>query len=108
MGQGRRLKKRVQRRLKAEFSDLPVNVGSNWVDPPLLRFGLGGSAMTYQDNDCIKNPNDPWQREWGTGSAITSVVAIVIMAGILVYGATRITETGTNSTTILQQPNTTG
>jgi hypothetical protein len=57
--------------------------------------------MTYQGNDRIRNPNDPWQREWGTGSVITSIVAMVIMAGILAYGATRAAETGTNSTTIL-------
>lgn len=63
--------------------------------------------MTYQDNDRIRNPNDPWQREWGTGSAIAGVVAVVIMAGILAYGATRATETPTRSTTI-SQPNTDG
>jgi hypothetical protein len=39
--------------------------------------------MTYQDDDCIRNPNDPWHREWGTGSVITSVIAIAVMAGIL-------------------------
>jgi hypothetical protein len=41
--------------------------------------------MTYQDEDRIRNPNDPWQREWGTGTAITILVAM-IMAGIIVYG----------------------
>jgi len=48
--------------------------------------------MTYQDNDCIRNPNDPWQREWGIRSVITSIIAIVIMAGILAYGATSTRE----------------
>jgi hypothetical protein len=38
-------------------------------------------------DEIIKNPNDPWQREWGTGSAILSVIAVVIMAGIVAYGA---------------------
>jgi hypothetical protein len=64
--------------------------------------------MTHQDNDRIRNPNDPWRREWGTGSVIVSLIAIVVMTGILVYGATRVTETGTHSTTTLQQPSTTG
>ena len=64
--------------------------------------------MTYQENERIKNPDDPWQREWGTGSVIASAVAILIMAGILAYGATRATETGPNSTTTILQPSTTG
>ena len=38
--------------------------------------------MTYRDNDRIRNPDDPWHREWGIGSIIASLVAIVIMAGI--------------------------
>jgi hypothetical protein len=41
--------------------------------------------MTYQD-PVVSNPNDPWRREWGTGSVITTIVAIVIMAGIIAYG----------------------
>ena len=44
------------------------------------------------DNDHIRNPNDPWQREWGAGSVIAATLAIVIMAGILAYGATRATD----------------
>jgi hypothetical protein len=47
--------------------------------------------MTYQDEDRIRNPNDPWQREWGTGTAITILVACMIMAGIIVYGTTNTT-----------------
>jgi hypothetical protein len=55
--------------------------------------------MTYQDEDRIRNPNDPWQREWGTGSMITVLLATAIMAGIIVYGATNInTATGPSST----------
>jgi hypothetical protein len=59
------------------------------------------------DNDHIRNPNDPWQREWGAGSLIAATLAIVIMAGILAYGATRATDMPTRSTTI-SQPSTTG
>jgi hypothetical protein len=58
--------------------------------------------MTYLDNDRIKNPNDPWQREWGAGSMVIGIVTIVIMAGILAYGATKATEMPTRSSTILQ------
>jgi hypothetical protein len=43
--------------------------------------------MTYQHDYRISNPNDPWRREWGTGSAIAALVSIVIMAGIVAYGA---------------------
>jgi hypothetical protein len=43
--------------------------------------------MTYQHDYRISNPNDPWQREWGTGSVIAALVSIVIMAGIVAYGA---------------------
>jgi hypothetical protein len=43
--------------------------------------------MAYQENDRIRNPDDPWQREWGTGSVIASLVSIVIMVGIVAYGA---------------------
>ena len=59
------------------------------------------------DIDHIRNPNDPWQREWGAGSVIAATLAIVIMAGILAYGATRATDMPTRSTTI-SQPSTTG
>jgi hypothetical protein len=41
--------------------------------------------MTYQDEDRIRNPNDPWQREWGTGSMISILIAAAIMAGIIVH-----------------------
>jgi hypothetical protein len=50
--------------------------------------------MTYQD-PVVRNPNDPWRREWGTGSVIVTIVAIVIMAGIIAYG----TSTGTKMST---------
>jgi hypothetical protein len=59
------------------------------------------------DNDHIRNPNDPWQREWGAGSVIAATLALVIMAGILAYAATRATDMPTRSTTI-SQPSTTG
>ena len=58
--------------------------------------------MTYRDNDRIRNPDDPWHREWGIGSIIASLVAIVIMAGILAYGATQATDMPTRSSTISQ------
>ena len=67
----------------------------------------GGSVMTYRDNDRIRNPDDPWHREWGIGSIIASLVAIVIMAGILAYGATQATDMPTRSSTI-SQPITSG
>jgi hypothetical protein len=63
--------------------------------------------MTYLDNDLIRNPDDPWEREWGTGSMIASVIAVVIMAGIVAYGVTKSSDTTTNSSTI-SWPNTTG
>ena len=57
--------------------------------------------MTYQDEDRIRNPNDPWQREWGTGSIITVLLAAAIMAGIIVYGATNTnTVIGATSTAL--------
>jgi hypothetical protein len=54
------------------------------------------------DNESVRNPNDPWHREWGTGSAIATIVAIVIMAGIIAYGASTATKTptGPNSTAL--------
>src|SRR4051812_49283458 len=36
--------------------------------------------MTYQDEVRIRNPNDPWQREWGTDY---HSLAAAIMAGII-------------------------
>jgi hypothetical protein len=53
--------------------------------------------MAYQDDDRITNPDDPYGREWGIGSVITAIAAIVIMAGIVAYEATTNTETGTSS-----------
>jgi hypothetical protein len=56
--------------------------------------------MTYPDlyNDRITNPDDPYDREWGTGTAVTVIVAILIMAGIVAYEASTATETGVSST----------
>ena len=53
--------------------------------------------MTHQesDNASVRNPNDPWHREWGTGSVIATITAIVIMAGIIAYGASTGTKTPT-------------
>jgi hypothetical protein len=50
----------------------------------------------------VRNPNDPWRREWGTGSVIATIVAIVIMAGIIAYGTITGTKmsTGPNSTAL--------
>ena len=62
--------------------------------------------MTYPDPDPIRNPNDPWNRQWGSGSVITSIVAIVILVGIIAYGATKVETTGPSST--ISQPSTTG
>ena len=63
-------------------------------------------SMTYPDPDPIRNPDDPWNRQWGSGSVITSIVVIVILAGIIAYGATKTATTGTSST--ISQPSTTG
>ena len=53
--------------------------------------------MTHRgiDDGLVRNPNDPWRREWGTGSVIAIIVAIVIMAGIIAYGASTGTKTAT-------------
>ena len=66
--------------------------------------------MTHPDlyNDRITNPDDPYDREWGTGTAVTAIVAILIMAGIVAYEGTRTatnTDTGVSST--ISQPATT-
>ena len=55
--------------------------------------------MTYPDSysDRITNPDDPYDREWGTGTAVTVIVAILIMAGIVAYEASTTTETGVSS-----------
>ena len=68
----------------------------------------GSTSMAYQDNDRITNPDDPYDREWGIGSALKVIVAILIMSGIVAYEGTRtaITDTGVSST--ISQPATTG
>ena len=50
--------------------------------------------MTHRDpdNELVTNPNDPCHREWGSGSVTATIVAIVIMVGILAYGATTATK----------------
>ena len=68
-------------------------------------------TMTYRDpyNEPVRNPDDPWNREWGTGSMVASTVAIVIMAGIIAYGASRTsTNTATGPSSAISQPSTTG
>jgi hypothetical protein len=62
--------------------------------------------MTYPDLDPIRNPDDPWNRQWGSGSVITTIVSIVILVSIIAYGATKTTSTGPSST--ISQPSTTG
>jgi hypothetical protein len=67
--------------------------------------------MTYPDpyNDRISNPDDPWNRQWGGGSAIAEIVAIVIIAGIIAYGAHRTgTTTATGQSRTISQPTTAG
>jgi hypothetical protein len=58
--------------------------------------------MTHRDpdNGPVRNPDDPWHREWGTGSVIAAIVAVVIMAGIIAYGASTGSPTGPNSTAL--------
>ena len=60
--------------------------------------------MRHRDPDdgSVRNPNDPWHREWGTSSVTATIVAIVIMAGIIAYGASTGTKTltGPNSTAL--------
>jgi hypothetical protein len=60
--------------------------------------------MTHRDPDnwSVRNPDDPWHREWGTGSVIATIVAVVIMAGIIAYGASTgpKTPTGPNGTAL--------
>ena len=67
--------------------------------------------MTYRDpyNEPVRNPDDPWKREWGTGSMVAGIAAIVIMAGIISYGASRTsTNTVTGPGSAISQPSTTG
>jgi hypothetical protein len=54
--------------------------------------------MTHRDpdNESVTNPNDPYHREWGSGSVTATIVAIVIMVGIIAYGATTTTKTSPN------------
>ena len=56
--------------------------------------------MTYPDphDDRITNPDDPYDREWGTGTAVTVIVAILIIAGIVAYEASTATDTRVSST----------
>jgi len=55
--------------------------------------------MTHRDpdNGSVTNPNDPYHREWGSGSVTATIVAIAIMVGIIAYGATTATKTPPNS-----------
>ena len=50
--------------------------------------------MTHRDPDnaSVTNSNDPYHREWGSGSVTATIVAIVIMVGIIAYGATTATK----------------
>jgi len=46
--------------------------------------------MTDTDDDIyITNPNDPYQREWGIGSIVTTMAVAVVIAGIVTYEASR-------------------
>ena len=58
--------------------------------------------MTHRDpdNELVTNPNDPCHRKWGSGSVTATIVAIVIMVGILAYGATAATKTPPNGTAL--------
>ena len=68
----------------------------------------GSTSMAYQD-DRITNPDDPYDREWGIGSALKVIVAILIMAGIVAYGGTgKATNTDTGVSSSISQPTTTG
>jgi hypothetical protein len=60
------------------------------------------------DNGSVRNPNDPWHREWGTGSVIATIVVIVIMAGIIAYGASTGTKTPTDPNSTALHHSTTG
>ena len=66
--------------------------------------------MTYPDpyNDRITNPDDPYDREWGIGSALKVIVAILIMSGIVAYEGTRTATTDTGVSSTISQPATTG
>ena len=60
------------------------------------------------DNGSVRNPNDPWHREWGISSVIATIVAIVIMAGIIAYGASTGTKTATGPSSTALHHSTTG
>ena len=62
--------------------------------------------MTYPDLDSIRNPDDPWNRQWGSSSVMTSIVVVVIIAAIIAYGATKTVATGPSST--ISPPSTIG
>jgi len=66
--------------------------------------------MTHRDSDngSVRNPNDPWHREWGTSSVIATIVAIVIMAGIIAYGASTGTKAATGPSSTALRHSTTG
>jgi hypothetical protein len=69
----------------------------------------GSTSMAYQDNDRITNPDDSYDREWGAGSAVTVIVAVLIMVGIVAYGGTgAATNTDTGVSSSISQPTTTG
>ena len=68
----------------------------------------GSTSMPYQD-DRITNPDDPYDREWGTNTAVTAIVAILIMAGIVADGGTgKATNTDTGVSSSISQPTATG
>ncbi len=57
----------------------------------------------------IRNPNDPWHRAWGTGSTLIGMVAIVVMALIVAYGASRNdADRATGPSSTISQPSSTG
>ena len=67
--------------------------------------------MTYPDtyNDHITNPEDPYDREWGIGSALNVIVAVLIMVGIVAYrGTGTATNTDTGVSSSISQPTATG
>ena len=66
----------------------------------------GSTSMAYQD-DRITNPDDPYDREWGIGSALKVIVAILIMSGIVAYGGTGKATTDTGVSSTISQPATT-
>jgi hypothetical protein len=55
--------------------------------------------MTHRNpnNGSVTNPNDPCHREWGSGSVTATIVAIVIIVGIIAYGATTAIKMPPNS-----------